>query len=244
LSTALDRNSSEPLYSQLQRILEANIASGEWAPGQRIPSENELNRQFGLSRMTVRGVLNKLAADDLVIRVPGKGTYVATQKINAVSPAYKGIREQLEALGYSTSTELLSTELATPREDVRLHLQLNGGDQVFSIVRRRLVDARPISIHRSYIPSSLAPGLDQHDVINKQLCVVLEENYGLPMRNVQEHLEAEAASTADAKLLDLRRGDPLLRLTDVIFDSTGVPFEYSEIVFRGDRLRLRFDYAL
>src|SRR3954447_7985854 len=114
MSEVLERESPVPLYAQLERILHARIASGQWAPGQRIPSENELNRLFGLSRMTVRGVLTKLVADGLLVRVPGKGTYVATPKINAVTPAYRGVREQLESQGYETSTRLLSLTLEAP----------------------------------------------------------------------------------------------------------------------------------
>lgn len=97
MTAVIERDSATPIYQQLEDIFHAKIASGEWAPEQRIPSENELNREYSLSRMTIRGVLNKLAGDGLLIRVAGKGTFVAPQKINAVSPAYKGIREQLRS---------------------------------------------------------------------------------------------------------------------------------------------------
>jgi GntR family transcriptional regulator len=242
MTEVLERESAVPLYAQLETILHARIASGEWAPGQRIPSENELNRMFGLSRMTVRGVLTKLVGDGLLIRVPGKGTYVATPKINAISPAYRGVREQLEGLGYETSTRLVSLALETPSQGVRERLALAEGDETYVIVRVRSVQGEPISLHRSYVPARLAPGLDGHDVVANQLCVVLEEHYGLPMKHVREDLEAVAVSTAEAKHLGMRRGEPALQLQDVIFDALSRPFEYSSIVFRGDRMRLRFDY--
>lgn len=110
MTDVIERDSATPIYQQLEDIFHAKIASGEWAPEHRIPSENELNREYSLSRMTIRGVLNKLAGDGLLIRVAGKGTFVAPQKINAVSPVYKGIREQLEVLGYDIATTLISTE--------------------------------------------------------------------------------------------------------------------------------------
>ncbi len=244
MTDVLERDSSVPLYLQLEEILLAKITSGEWAHDQRIPSENELNRIYGLSRMTVRGVLNKLTADGLLIRVAGKGTYVAPRKISAVSPAYKGIREQLEALGYHTSTQLVSLDLAAPPARVRERLGLGPEDQVFAIVRLRTVDGKPLSLHRSFIPARLAPGLDTHDVVNEQLCVVLEENYSLPMKSVRENLEAVAVDGNEARQLGLRRGDPALLLTDVISDPAGTAFEYSSIVFRGDTMQLKFDYQL
>lgn len=244
MTEVLERDSAVPLYVQLEQILSSKIASGEWQPSQRIPSENELNRMYGLSRMTVRGVLTKLVNDGVLVRVPGKGTYVAPDKISAVSPAYRGIREQLEALGYSTTTQLVSFELEPATSVVRERLGLARGDEVYVIVRVRSVQGEPISLHRSHVPAALAPGLDGHDVVAEQLCVILEKNYGLPMRRVREHLEAVAVSGAEAKQLGMHRGDPALLLHDVIADDDERPFEYSSIVFRGDRLRLAFDYSL
>jgi GntR family transcriptional regulator len=242
MTQVLQRESPVPLYAQLEQILHTRITSGEWLPGQRIPSENELNRAYGLSRMTVRGVLTKLVGDGLLVRVPGKGTYVATPKINGVSPAYRGVREQLESLGYETSTRLVSVGRETPSSGVRERLALGEQDETYVIVRVRSVQGEPISLHRSYVPARLAPGLDGHDVVANQLCVVLEEHYGLPMKRVHEELEAVAVSTEDARHLGIRRGEPALQLQDVISDALSRPFEYSSIVFRGDRMRLRFDY--
>ncbi|MFJ4211058.1 GntR family transcriptional regulator [Paenarthrobacter sp. NPDC089675] len=244
MTDLIERNSAVPLYQQLEDILYAKISAGEWAPGERIPSENELNRIYGLSRMTVRGVLNKLTSEGVLVRVPGKGTYVAPSKISAVSPAYKGIREQLEALGYDTTTQLISLERVPAPNRVRERLRLGSEDEVYAIVRLRSVDGKPLSVHRSYVPAKLAPLLDQHDVVNEQLCKVLETHYQLPMKNVEEDLEAVAVDVTDAKYLELRRGDPALRLTDVISDKSGAVFEYSTIVFRGDTMRLKFDYQL
>ena len=77
----------------------------------------------------------------------------------------------------------------------------------------------------------------------EQLCVVLDRHYDLSMQSVTEDLEAVAVSVTDAKLLELRRGDPALQLNDVISDREGLAFEYSTIVFRGDTMRLKFDYT-
>lgn len=244
MTEVLERDSAVPLYVQLEQILSGKITGGEWQPNQRIPSENELNRMYGLSRMTVRGVLTKLVNDGLLLRVPGKGTYVAPAKISAVSPAYRGIREQLEALGYSTTTRLVSFDREAATSVVRDRLGLARGDEVYVVVRVRSVQGEPISLHRSHIPAALAPDLDQHDVVSEQLCVVLEKSYGLPMRHVHEQLEAVAVSANEAKQLDMHRGDPALLLHDVNADADERPFEYSSIVFRGDRLRLTFDYDL
>ncbi|GHS88404.1 transcriptional regulator [Actinomycetota bacterium] len=240
----LQRDSAVPLYVQLEEILRARIAAGEWEPNQRIPSENELNKTYGLSRMTARAVLTALVNDGVLFRVPGKGTFLAPTKIDAISPAYRGVREQLEAMGYQTSTTLLSVRVELPSPRVRERLRLQPDQPVYAIHRLRSVQGRPISLHHSYVPAHLAEGLDAHDTANEQLCVVLDTHYGLAMKRVEEHLEATSASTEEAGLLRMHPGQPVLQLQDVIADATGTVFEYSSIVFRGDTIRLAFDYDL
>ncbi len=239
----IERGSAVPIYQQLEGILRARIASGEWAPSQRIPSENELYRMYGLSRMTVRGVLNKLTADGLLTRVPGKGTYVAPEKLSALSPAYRGIREQLEVLGHAITTRLISLDEIPAPKVVRESLGLAGSETVFALTRLRSVDGQPLSVHRSFVPARLAPTLAELDVVGEQLCVVLEDTFALAMHDVAETLEAVSAGRTDAELLEVAPGQPVLQLTDVLSDRAGLAFEYSTIVFRGDRMRLRFDYS-
>lgn len=243
MEEVINRDSVVPIYQQLEEILRARIASGEWLTNDRIPSENDLSRSYGLSRMTVRGVLNKLTAQGVLVRVAGKGTFVAPAKINAVSPAYRGIREQLEVLGYDISTRLISFEQTPAPAEVRDKLRLRADEEVYSITRLRTVDGVPLSVHRSFVPAALAPGLDSLDVVGEQLCVVLEANFQLPMNHVAEGLEAIAVGERDAELLQLQVGDPALQLTDVISAPSGIAFEFSMITFRGDTMRLQFDYT-
>lgn len=245
MSETLQRDSAVPLYVQLEAVLRAKIASGELAPEQRIPSENELNRTYGVSRMTARGVLTRLVDEGTLFRVPGKGTFVSPARITTRSPAYRGVREQLEAMGYTTSTQLLDCELCTsPPAPVQARLGLADDAEVYRIRRVRSVKGEPISLHRSFVPAALAPGLDTHDVTTEQLCVVLERDFGLPMRRVEEHLSARGATAEEAEALAVATGSPVLELQDTIASASGVAFEYSEVVFNGDRLSLRFDYEL
>jgi len=240
--TELQRDSAVPLYAQLEAILRAQIATEEFVPDQRIPSENELNRMYGVSRMTARGVLTTLVNDGLLFRVPGKGTFVAPLKINTVSPAYRGIREQLEGMGYETSTQLLGATVEDVPEWIRERLGLASSEPVYAIRRLRSVQGNPISLHHSYVPADLAPGLDGFDIVNEQLCVVLESHFGLRMRKVAENLEAIAAGAEESKRLGIKVGAAVLRLEDLIADGNGRPFEFSRIVFRGDKIRLSFAY--
>jgi GntR family transcriptional regulator len=107
-----------------------------------------------------------------------------------------------------------------------------------------MVDNEPISLHTSYVPQKLAPHLDAGDLVNRQLCVILVDDYALRMSSVEESLESTLPSADEAKLLKIRRTTPLLLLRQEISDSAGQRFEYSRILFRGDKIRLEFHYDL
>ena len=96
----LDKASAKPLYVQMEELFWGKLDSGEWSPGALIPSENELSHMYGISRTTVRNVITKLVQEEVLFRIPGKGTYVAEPKIVAQSLSYAGIREQLEKMGF------------------------------------------------------------------------------------------------------------------------------------------------
>lgn len=244
MTTTLNRNSAVPLYLQLADELRTKILSGEWQPEQRIPSENELNQIYSISRMTIRQVLGKLVDEGLVFRVHGKGTFVAQRKIATRSPSYYGVREQLEQQGYSTRTEMLDS--GQVEADVRLsrELDVGVGTPLYRVERLRYAGDTPISLHESYVPLPLAPELLDHDLAEKQLCQVLARDYGLDMAYVHESLESLAPTEAELTTLRVRRGTPLLLLEQRIRDRSHRLFEYTRIKFRGDRVRLEFDYDL
>ncbi len=244
MATQLDRDAATPLYVQLTDILRDEIERGLWVPDRKIPSENELHRTYGISRMTARQVIGQLVNEGLLYRVQGKGTFVAPNKISTRSPAYAGIREQLEELGYTTKTTLLSLEQVAADRAVAKKLRLDDHAPVFAIRRLRSADGVPLSLHESYVPVALAPDLDEHDVTNEQLCVVLTEHYGLTMGHVRETLEILTAPPGTAEQLEVRAGAPLLMLQHSIATPEGRIFEYARIAVRGDKVRLHMEYDL
>lgn len=242
MKDVLDRDSAVPLYAQIEDVLRRMLETGGWKAGQRIPSESDLQKEFGVSRMTVRGVLNLLADEGLLHRVPGKGTFVSERKIVAQSPAYQGIREQLEARGFRTETELISSGLESPSERVRGLFGLGLLGLAHQITRRRLLEGEPVTLHQSWINPSLAPDIDVHDVVERQLCEVLSTEYSLTASRTDETLEVLMAGEGEAELLHCEPGDPLLLLRDVLTDSRGRVFECTKLLMRGDRMKLQFSF--
>lgn len=238
----LDRNSAKPLYSQMEDLILEKLKTGEWAPGTMIASENELSRKFGISRMTVRNVLTKLSQEGLLSRIPGKGTFVAESKIVAKSLSYAGIREQLEQMGYEVSTELLSFSKKKASKELMAIFPFMTTPTVFVIKRLRRLKDEPFSIHTSYIPVELCPDLNKFDLLKEQLCSILSTNYNLNQTRTIETLESVAACENEAKLLKISVGQPLLQLHDIIIGENGEPFEFANVIFRGEKIKIKLEF--
>ncbi|MFY9396111.1 MAG: GntR family transcriptional regulator [Saccharofermentanales bacterium] len=238
----LDRSSPIPLHVQLEEIIRDKLASDFFSPGSKFPSENELCAKYGISRMTARNVMSRFVQDGTLIRVPGKGTFVAECKIEARPLSSEGIREQLEQQGYEVETVLLSIVMGEGKDFYHHKLMVPADEKIYAVKRLRSVKGQPFSIHDSFIPASLAPGLAKLNLVDDQLCNILSREYQLSRAKVYEILESIAATKEEAELLDVTAGHPLLLLKDTVVDESGTPFEYAKVVFRGDKIKVRLEF--
>ena len=238
----LNRQGSKPLHKQLEEIILQNLENEVWKPNTRIPSESELSREYGVSRMTIRVTLERLVSNGLLYRVPGKGTFVASEKIESQPLVQLGIREQLEQRGYETHTHVLSVNKIMPDTMVCKHLQISDQEKVFQIHSLRFVKKAPFSIHTSYIPCKSCPDIQKQNLEDMQLCDIIEKVYGHPIMRRVETLEAVSALPEEASLLELDTFHPLLMLENDVYTLNDQPIEYNKVLFRGDRIKLRLEY--
>jgi len=239
----INRENPKPLYIQLEELIRKNIESGVWKPDTAIPSESEMNRLYGVSRMTIRSACFQLVQDGILYRVPGKGTFVAEPKILTESLAYMGFREQLERMGYKEiTTELLNVSEKAATYGVAKRLKCQQRTPILEIERLRFLKGEPISLHYSRIPNALCKNLGDHALEDEQLCVILEKEYNLKPSRVSETLESVMASEKESRLFKVSQGYPLLVLEDILYDKDDQPYEYSKVVFRGDKIKLKYEY--
>lgn len=239
----LDRYSSKPLYLQLDEILRSSIAEGIWKPDEMIPSESELSQKYNISRMTVRSVISQLTHEGMLYRVQGKGTFITQPKIDAVTPAYQGIREQLEQQGYDTIMNLLKIEKTVCNGYVAEKLRIKTGDPVMVIQILRYVQSIPFSLHTSYVPEHFMPDLIEKVTNVDQYQDYLTEKYKeLNTKCFKETLEAITTTRDVADLIKVKYGYPLLKLEGICVTGNLEYFEYSEVLFRGDKIKLSFKY--
>jgi GntR family transcriptional regulator len=208
----LDRNNSKPLWEQLEFILREKIDGGIWNPGDMIGSENELSKEYLISRMTVRSVLTRLVQEGLLYRVPGKGTYVSEPKIPTHPLANMGIREQLEGKGLEIRTEVLQNMVIMPDERVARKLMMDANNAVYFIERVRYLKEKPLSIHRTYLKRLVNPLITNTRLADEQLCNILRDDYFLKPTNTKETLELVFANEDQANKLNMKVSQPLLYL--------------------------------
>ncbi|NLN88143.1 MAG: GntR family transcriptional regulator [Syntrophomonadaceae bacterium] len=239
----LDRNSPIPLHVQFEQIVRNKIKDQDWHVNAAIPSENELSAKYGISRMTVRGVLNRLVFDGLLYRVPGKGTFVAEPKIISRPLSQMGIREQLETMGYKTSTQLLYVSIIIAPNWVTEKLEVPSNTPMYEIKRLRYLENSPFSIHTSFIPQAVCPNLESQDLVEMQLCDIQQNIYRQEIIRRVETLESVKATAEEAALLDTKRNSPLLLFENLVYTHGDKPIECARVLFKADKIKLRMEYS-
>lgn len=233
----LDRCGGMPLYRQLEQQLRALVEDGTFAYGQMLPSEMEMIESYQVSRTTIRQAIKELEGAGLVRREQGKGTFVCKAKLEhplcSATSFTKDILNKDSVPGGIT----LFVEQIIPSKTLAMQLKLKAGETVIKLERLRTVDGEPVGIHTTHLVSRLANGLDLSRLLedNFSLYHILQTELGLQLGDAVETLSAAACDERQRQFLSLAKGAPVLKIERLVFLTTGEPFEYSQMVYRGDR---------
>jgi GntR family transcriptional regulator len=223
-----------PKHAQLSDVL-ADLAVRELGPDAAIPSERELMATYDVSRATVRKAIESLIADGLLHRIHGKGTFVATPRLES-RLHLASFSQDMRRRGLSPSTRLLQIELDEPPADVARALDLGTDRAAWRIDRVRLADDRPIALEKGWYPRAPLPDLDRRD-LGGSLYELFAGAYGLPIDSAEQTLWGEVADATTARRLDAPVNTPLLVFRRVSC-AAGRPLEYVVSRYRGDRYQI------
>ena len=218
---------TKPVHMCIRDDLKLRLAAGEWAADQRLPSETELARRYGVARMTVRQAIGALAAEGIVIRRQGLGTFVTSPLPGRQVGALQSFTEEMRTQGRDVQTRLLKAAVEEPPDTARKALQLGQRAAAVVVQRLRVVDGRPIVVQNSWLPYARFAGLDAVPLLNGSLYATLEERYGVPVVRAVQSVTAAAATDLDAALLGLSPGSPVLRTSRSTFDGANCPIEFA-----------------
>lgn len=234
--------SLEPLKARrLALLLRERIASGEIAPGSRLASEPALALEHGVSRVTVRRALDSLAADGLIDRRVGSGTFVREPETPAPIVAdFANMLTHLVEMGRRTGVRLVSFAYTQPPEAVAQALGLQPGERTQRSVRVRLIDGHPFSYLTTHVPERIGLAYSEADLASVPLLSLLERS-GTVVERANQTISATLASPDVAEALGLEIGSPLLSLTRIVFGPDGRGVEHLHALYRPDRYTFQLE---
>jgi GntR family transcriptional regulator len=228
-----------PLYAQVEDVLAARISSGAMPVGTQLPSEEELSREFGVSRTTIRVTIQNLVRQGLVEIRRGRGTFVASPRMVQELTELTGFVEDMQALGRSATARVLSREIVKANAHVAEKLSVPAGTAVVQIRRVRLSDGVPLSFDETYLPEELGRRVMTDDLANEPIFTLLEERYDTPLIEAEYVLEATKADATMAKALEIAAGSPIFLIERTSYTSGHRPVDYERLHYRGDSIRFK-----
>jgi GntR family transcriptional regulator len=230
---------SVPLYHQLKQALQSDIEQGIYKPGDRLPSEPELVREYGVSRITVRQALDELEAEGRVVRRHGKGTYVAEPRIEQELVRLTDFVEDMQRAGQHPSSRVLAFEHEPARPAVAKALNILSGTEVVRVDRLRLAEERPIAYDTTWLPLRFGALLTGMDLTQETIYHILETRYAIPVFFGAFYISAAEATAQQAAYLGVAPGSALLVIRRISFTTGNDPVYTQERYYRPDRVQYR-----
>jgi GntR family transcriptional regulator len=240
---ALDRSSFVPLYYQLQELLKEQIESGGWKPGDRLPSEPELARRYAVSRVVVRQALAILQDDGQIVRIQGRGTFVAEPKLDARAG---GLARMLAAPRLpDVAIDVLEAGTPPVQPSIRSGLRVNEDERVLRLTTGLSVGGVPLAITYSFFRAADVPWLEEAVEVGRPLSreLVLSD-HGIELAGSSLSIETSQCGQFEADRFGIphRSAVFLVLSTELRHDAGGVvPFEVARVEYRGDLLQLRLE---
>lgn len=214
-----------PLYAQVREQLLQRISSGTWRPGQLIPNEFDLAREMGVSQGTARKALDSLAADGLLVRRQGRGTFVVEHTPSDMLFRFFNLFDQNgDPIGPDSDSARVQRGKATAAERKKLSLGSTG--DVIRISRVRTRDRRPFIVETLVLPASRFARLEKLDRIPNTLYDYFQKHFGITVSRGDERVSAVSAGRREAKVLGVEEGTPLLKLDRLMYDLGGNVVEW------------------
>ncbi len=200
--------SLQPLYLQVKRHILENIGSGKWAAAARVPSENDIVKSFGVSRMTANRALRELRDEGVLVRIAGVGSFVADRHPHAHPLEIRGIADEIRERGHIHRAEIVSLERVRATAELAADFDVAARHELYCSVIVHFENDRPVQLEERYVLPKLAPDylkvdfgrMTPHDYLTK----------AAPLQEAEHILRAVMPDDRTRKLLAMKRDEPSL----------------------------------
>jgi GntR family transcriptional regulator len=235
----IDRRSPVPFFFQLKSVIADELERGRWEPGDRIPSEPEFCRLFGVSRATVRQALAELEREGRLRKEKGRGTFVAEPRGSTwLLQSSHGFFDDATEAGRTVTSRVLRRELAALPNWASSALDEEPAAEGVLLERLRSVDDEVVMYVQSFLRAELGELILAAELERSSLYHVISEGAGVEVSGGRRVVEATSAPTDLAQLLNVPAGAALLQVEAISFDQAGRPFETYRAWHRSDRTKI------
>lgn len=229
-----------PIYMQVAEILSDEIKSLEGVYS-ALPSEGELSRKFGVSRVTIRNALKQLETRGAIYSEQGRGYFTTTSRMRGVS-GFHSFTSEVTRLGGVAGSTLLDFQIdAHLPEAFRRHLQVDGSEAFIAIRRLRSIDGRPVAYEDAYLPVSRYPHADRTMFEDGSLYERMTRDWGIVPAWADALFEPATATPEEALCLEIEPGAPVLAVWRVTATDTDQVCEYVRSIYRGNGFMLHIN---
>jgi GntR family transcriptional regulator len=230
-------DAARPLYHRVYREIAHEIESGALGAGDRLPSERWFCEELGVSRATVRRAIEELMADGLV-EARGRGTFVTGAPLSEPTNTLMSLTELGRSRGLEASARVLGSEVRSATIDEAEAFGIAPGAELFELRRLRMLDGLPISLDTNRVPLRFLPHAPELDFTTASLYDAIERG-GHPLARADFELEARPAEPAEAELLGVAAGAPVLYASTAAIGEDGRIVDLGSTVYRADRYRFQ-----
>lgn len=236
MSSILDSHTSETLYRQLADKIRDDIHAGKYKIDEQIPTEFELTDIYNVSRSTVRKAIDLLVTENLLIKIHGKGTFVAPPQVRHTSDGFYSTTQSMESIGKTVSSKVIYSAVVDAETDVVNFFNPSVEKlKVVRIQRTRYLDGSPLCLETISLPMKYLSILEE-DLTNS-LYEILDEKYSIIPSDGEKCLQICYARDDESKELDVPRNSALMLIKDSVKDQYGCPLYVSKQVHAGEMIK-------
>lgn len=239
-ASTLDRSGATPLHRQLKRVIERGIEDGRYRPGDRLPSEHEFAREYGVSRQLARQTLSRLVAEGRVVARRGAGYYVNSRRIRRELPVLTGYTSPMREMDPSSSVKVLRQELTSEPAGAVAAMIGRTGSQAVLIERVAYLGGEPVALLADWFHPRLADFLLAADLDDRPLYDAIEQETGIRGVRAPTVVSVDFVGRRESSLLAIPDGAAVIRLDISTYAEDGFLFSASRSRFRSDR----FEFTL
>lgn len=215
-----------PKYLEVYLDIKRKITMGEFKIGEKLPTGDELAKQYGTSKLTIKKGIDMLVSEGVVRSRSGFGTEVLRKPIDN-SKVFGPNEGLFSVMGEEhVDSEIHTFSIELPSKEVAEKLQIDAKDYVYNIIRSRFIDKQPYSIEQTFMPLALIPGLEPKH-LKKSVYLYITEELGLEIKTSHIWIKGDVATAFDAQILGIEKGAFMMEVDKVVSLASGVPFEYS-----------------